>query len=102
MLISWAMVANLKGMPFSIIDWAQFVFPGVSGLLIAMGIMILPRSRLGAYLMFRRSILVSIFLTQVLSFHEHQLLALLGLVPNVLILVALRYMITHEEIKQLN
>ena len=49
-LISWAIVGNLKGMPLSIIDWAQFVFPGISGVLIAMGILTLPRSRLQAYL----------------------------------------------------
>ena len=98
-LISWAIVGNLKGMPLSIIDWAQFVFPGISGVLIAMGILTLPRSRLQAYLMFRRAILVSIFFTQVLSFYEQQLLALLGLILNILILIALRYMITHEDIK---
>jgi len=98
-LISWAIVGNLKGMPLSIIDWAQFVFPGISGMLITMGILTLPRSRLQAYLMFRRAILVSIFFTQVLSFYEQQLLALLGLVLNILILIALRYMIKHEDIK---
>jgi len=100
-LISWAIVGNLKGIPpLSIIDWAQFVFPGVSGVLIALGIFTLPRSRLQAYLMFRRAILVSIFLTQVLSFYEQQLIALLGLILNILILVALRYMIAHENIKE--
>ncbi len=99
-LISWAIVGNLKGMPLSIIDWAQFVFPGISGMLIAIGVLTLPRSRLQAYLMFRRAILVSIFFTQVLSFYEQQLFALLGLVLNILILIALRYMITHEDIKR--
>ncbi|MFC1944418.1 hypothetical protein ACFLX5_02845 [Chloroflexota bacterium] len=99
-LISWAIVGNLKGMPLSIIDWAQFVFPGISGILIVMGILTLPRSRLQGYLMFQRAILVSIFFTQVLSFYEQQLLALLGLVLDILILIALRYMITHEDIKE--
>jgi hypothetical protein len=98
-LISWAIVGNLKGMPLSIIDWAQFVFPGISGVLIAIGILTLPRSRLQAYLMFRRAILISIFFTQVLSFYQQQILALLGLVLNILILIALRYMIKHEDIK---
>jgi len=92
-------VGNLKGLPLSIIDWAQFVFPGISGMIIAMGILTLPSSRLQAYLMFRRAILVSIFFTQVLSFYEQQLLALLGLVLNILVLIALRYMITREDIK---
>lgn len=99
-LISWAIVGNLKGMPVSIIDWAQFIFPGISGMLIAMGILTLPRSRLQAYLMFRWAILVSIFFTQVLAFYEQQFLALLGLILDVLILIALRYIITHEGIKR--
>jgi hypothetical protein len=96
-LISWAILGNLKGMPVSIIDWAQIVFPVISGILIAVGILILPHSRLQAYLMFRRAILVSIFLTQVLSFYEQQLFAVLGLVLNILILIALRYMINYED-----
>ncbi len=98
-LLSWAIVGNLKGGPLSIVDWAQFVFPGISGILIVMGVLTLPRSRLQAYLMFRRAILVSIFFTQVLSFYQHQLLALLGLILDILILIALRYMIRHEGIK---
>ena len=49
--------------------------------------------------MFRWAILVSIFFTQVLAFYEQQFLALLGLILDVLILIALRYMITHEDIK---
>ncbi len=99
-LVSWAIVGNLKGMPFSIIDWAQLVFPGISGMLIVGGILILPRSRLQAYLMFRRAILVSIFLTQVLAFYEQQFLAVLGLILDILILMALRYLIIHEDIKR--
>ena len=101
-LLSWAIVGNLKGSPVSIIDWAQFVFPCISSMLITVGILTLPRSRLEAYLMFRWAIMVSIFFTQVVSFYEHQLLALAGLVLNILILIALRYMITREEIKGRN
>lgn len=99
-MISLAIVGNLKGMPQSIIDWSQLLFTGTSGMLIAMGMLILPRSRLQAYLMFRWAILVSIFLTQVLSFYEQQFLALPGLVLNILTLIALRYMITHEHVKE--
>jgi hypothetical protein len=98
-LLSWAIVTNLKGRPVSVIEWAQFIFPGISGLLIIVGILALPRSRLEAYQMFRWSILVSIFFTQVVLFYEQQFLALTGLVLNVLILNALRYMIRQEEIK---
>ncbi|MFH1032661.1 MAG: hypothetical protein V1767_08895 [Chloroflexota bacterium] len=99
-LISWAIVGNLKGVPLSIVDWAQFVFPSITGLLIVIGVLTLPHSRLRAYLMFRRAILVSIFFTQVLAFYQQQFLALLGLGLNIVILIALRYLITHENIKR--
>jgi hypothetical protein len=99
-MISWAIIGNLKGMPLSIIDWAQFIFPSISAVLIAIGIVSLIQSRLRAYLMFRRAILVSIFFTQVLSFYEQQLLALSGFILDILILIALRYLITHEDIKR--
>jgi hypothetical protein len=101
-LISWAIVVNLKGLPLSIIDWAQFIFPGISAIFIVIGVVTLTRSRLHAYLYFRWAILVSIFFTQVLSFYEQQFFALLGLILDILILVALRYMITHEDIKVKN
>jgi hypothetical protein len=48
-------------------------------------------------LLFRLSILVSIFFTQVFAFYEQQLLALVGLFMNGLILLALRYLIAHER-----
>jgi hypothetical protein len=98
-VVSWAVLANLKPMPLSIVDIAQFVFPGISGVLIVIGLMTFPGSRLQAYLMFRLAVLVSVFFTQVLSFYQFQFLALLGLAGNVLILVALRYMIAHEHEK---
>jgi hypothetical protein len=98
-VVSWAVLVNLKPMPLSIVDIAQFVFPGISGVLIVIGLMTFPGSRLQAYLMFRLAILVSVFFTQVLSFYQFQFLALLGLAGNVLILVALRYMIAHEHEK---
>lgn len=99
MIISWTVLGSLKTMPFSIIDYAQFVFPGISAVLIVIGMFMLTRSRLRAYMMFRIAILVSIFFTQVFSFYEHQLLAAVGLLGDIVILVALRYMIEHEAEK---
>jgi hypothetical protein len=99
-LISWAVLANLKALPLSFVDYAQFIFPGISGVLIIIGLLTLTRSRLRGYLLFRLSILVSIFFTQVFSFYSQQLFALVGLVLDVLILLALRYLIRHERVKQ--
>jgi hypothetical protein len=96
-LISWAVLVNLKDMPLSFLDYAQFIFPGISGVLIILGLLTLAHSRLQGYLLFRLSILVSIFFTQVFAFYEQQLLALVGLFMNGLILLALRYLIAHER-----
>jgi hypothetical protein len=67
--------------------------------LIISGIVFMARSRLRAYQMFHRSILVSIFLTTVFAFYEYQFYALIGVFFNTLILFALRYMINYEELK---
>jgi uncharacterized membrane protein (DUF373 family) len=50
--------------------------------------------------MFHRAILVSILLTQVFAFYQYQFYALVGVFLNILILVALRYMLSHEKLKQ--
>lgn len=78
------------------IEWAKFFSSLLSGVFVLLGIINIYRSRLMALKMFERSILVSIFLTQVFIFYEEQFVALFGLSFNLLILVALRYMI-HKE-----
>ena len=98
-LIGWGVLRNLNNTPLSVSEYAQFVFPGATGVIIIIGMLTLPRSRLHAYLLFRLAILVSIFFTQVFSFYQHQLLALLGLLLDILILLALRYLIAHEHEK---
>lgn len=61
------------------------------------GMALIPRSRLAAFRMFERSVLVSIFLAQVFAFYREQFWALLGLAVNVLVLLTLRYMIGREK-----
>ncbi len=99
MLMTWVILGSLKREPLSLVDWAQFVFPGVSGIITAFGLLLIPISRLRAYRMFRRAILISIFFTQVLAFYEYSFLALTGLLVNIMILLGLRYMISNEEVK---
>lgn len=69
----------------------------LSGLCIVIGVARLPSSRLDAYRWFRRGLLISILLTQVFLFLQAQLAALGGLAVNLLIYLALRYMIQREE-----
>jgi hypothetical protein len=62
-----------------------------------MGIVALRRSRTAALRLFQRSILVSIFITQVFMFYRSQWEALVVLAFNLLVLLALEYMLAHEE-----
>ncbi|HEY0385025.1 MAG TPA: hypothetical protein VGC64_03405, partial [Pyrinomonadaceae bacterium] len=62
----------------STLDWAGICFSVLSALFVFYGIITLRRSRLNAYRMFERSILVSIFLSQVFAFYKEQFSALAG------------------------
>jgi hypothetical protein len=78
-------------------DWAGIAFSLLSGFFVLCGVWSVRRSRLLAYRMFERSILVSIFLSQVFAFYKEQFSALLGLLLNIVILLALRFMIEREK-----
>jgi hypothetical protein len=80
-------------------DWAEIVSSLLSGFFVLCGVLQIRRSRLFAFRMFARSILVSIFLTQVFAFYREQFSALLGLVFNILILIVLRFIISQERLK---
>ncbi|HEY0077245.1 MAG TPA: hypothetical protein VGB73_01260 [Pyrinomonadaceae bacterium] len=84
----------------SFIDKAEIFFSLLSGVLVLWGIVRMRRSRLAAFRLFERSILVSIFLTQVFAFYKEQFSALAGLFLNIAILLALRYMIERERVAQ--
>lgn len=79
------------------IEIAQIGSSLVSGVFVVTGIAILPRSRLTAYGRFRRSVLVTILVTQVFVFYEKQFAALVGLALNVLLLGALDFMMERER-----
>jgi hypothetical protein len=81
------------------VDWAEIASSLLSGFFVLCGVLQIRRSRLFAFRMFARSILVSIFLTQVFAFYTEQFSALLGLAFNILILIVLRFMIGQERLK---
>ncbi|MAG15954.1 hypothetical protein CMO88_02740 [Candidatus Woesearchaeota archaeon] len=64
---------------------------------IIIGLLKIKKSRTNAYKMFKRAVLVAIFLTNFFTFYQQQLTALLGFAGNILILLTLRYMISEEE-----
>jgi hypothetical protein len=82
-----------------LIEVIKLVSPLISNVLVAFGILFIWHSRLAAYRMFYYAILVSILLTQFFVFHEDQFLGVVGLLPNLLILVTLRYLTRAEELE---
>ncbi len=75
----------------------HFITTLVSGLFIVLGIMKLHNSRIIALQWFKRSMLVSILLSQVFAFYFHPARAFATLLFNVLILTTLNYMIDNEK-----
>jgi hypothetical protein len=100
-LTAWVILINPERAILSFAEWAQFIFSSVSAALIVIGMVFMARSRLIAYQMFQRAILVSVLLTTVFAFYEYQFYALIGVFLNMLILFALRYMISREKTKVL-
>jgi hypothetical protein len=78
-------------------EWAIVISSGVSGALIAVGVVRFRHHRLSAYRWFERGILVQIFVTQVFEFAQQQLAGVFGLVFNILLWIALRSMIRAEQ-----
>jgi hypothetical protein len=98
-LVAWVILINPERGNLSFAEMAQFACSSVSAFLIITGMIFMARSRLIAYQMFQRAILVSILLTMVFAFYEYQFFALIGVFLNTIILIALRYMINREKIK---
>lgn len=84
------------GQALSLAVWGELVSSLLSGCLIAAGLVLLRDSRLRALRMFRGSVLVSIFLTQVFMFYRHQWTALVVLAFYLLVLAALNFAVEHE------
>lgn len=78
-------------------DWLELGSSLLSGILAVPGVLSVRRNRPRAYRWFRRSILISILLTQVFQFYREQFVALIALLLNVLILIALDYIIEQER-----
>jgi hypothetical protein len=95
------LISSLAGQVehLTFIDWAEIASSFLSGFFVLCGVLQVRRLRLFAFRMFARSILVSIYLTQVFAFYKEQFSALVGLVFNILILIVLRFMISQERLK---
>jgi hypothetical protein len=81
---------------YSVAEWLQLGSSLVSAGFVVLGIIAIRRSRRDGLRMFQRSILVSIFLTQVFMFYREQWAGLFLLAFNLLVLSALDFMIERE------
>lgn len=80
------------------VEWAELASSLFSAFFVFLGVLFVRRSRMLAYRMFERSILVSIFLTQVFIFYQREFSALLGLLFHLVVLAMLRVMISRESV----
>jgi len=82
---------------YSTAEWLQLASSLLSALLVLRGIVAMRGSRLDALRWFQRSILVSIFLTQVFMFYRQQWGALATLAFNLVVLAALDFVLAQER-----
>lgn len=82
---------------YSTAEWLQLSSSLLAAAFTAIGIWWVPRSRRHAYRWFERSILVSIFLTQVFMFYREQWSGLVALAFNLVVLGALRFIAERQR-----
>jgi hypothetical protein len=102
LFMAWAILISRGNITLPFAEWAQLVTSSMSAILIIAGSIFMARSRLAAYLMYHRAILVSVLLTQMFAFYQYQFYALFSLLLNILILFGLRYMINREKVRVQN
>jgi hypothetical protein len=86
-------ISDTKPAPMELIAFVAAFLSNVMGIV---GMVSLVRSRLSAFLWFKRSVIVSIFLADVFAFYEQQLAALSSLTVDVVLLVLLNALLRHE------
>lgn len=75
-------------------------FSVLAAIFVTAGVYQLRRSRLRAFQMFQKSILVSLLLIQPLMFYRDQWSALIGLAFDIVVFVALRFIIEREQLTE--
>ncbi len=89
------MMAELENFGFS--DWAVLASNTICAIFITWGVLRLRRSRLEAYKMFERSLLVQIFIGEVFLFYSDEFWAIPGFIFYLLLLIAIRFMMQREK-----
>ncbi|MHB8792891.1 MAG: hypothetical protein ACYC6O_06085 [Thermoleophilia bacterium] len=88
-------ISQLEAFGFS--DWAVLASSVISALFIALGVLYLRRSRLEAFRMFERSVLVQILVGQLFLFYKDEFSAIPGFVFYLLLLLGIRFIIEREK-----
>lgn len=83
-----------------VVEWLELSSSVLSGVFVLLGVILIPRSRLKAFQMFERSILISILITQVFVFYREEFGALIGFGLNLIILIFIRFLIEQEKISE--
>ncbi len=94
--IIWNSAEAMQNPKLSVVSWGELASSISSGAFVIAGLWLIRKSRIQAYEMFKKAVLISIFLTQFFTFYKEQFSALLGLGWNIIILITLRYMINEE------
>lgn len=76
---------------------AQIVFSTIAACFVLAGAVYIRRSRMTAYMLFRYSVMLSIFFTQFFAFYQYQFNALTGLFANLFLLALIQYMMQEEK-----
>jgi hypothetical protein len=90
-------IAGRRRSELSFAGWGELASDLAVGAFVVLGMLRIRRSRLSAYRMFARAVLVSILLAQMFSFYRIQFWAIAGLAAAVLFWGVLQYMIAEEE-----
>lgn len=90
-------IAGKRRSDLSFAGWGEIVSDLAVGGFVVLGLARIRRSRLAAYRMFARAVLVSIFLAQMFAFYRIQFWAIAGLAAVVLFWGILQYMIGEEK-----
>jgi hypothetical protein len=82
---------------YSLAQWLQLGSSMLAGVFVAAGVAAIFRNRMRGLRRFQQSVLVTLLLTQVFVFYQVEWLGLVGLGFNLLVFLALRFVIEQEQ-----
>lgn len=93
---AWGFTDQVDLPRLSITEWGQLIASVLSAIIIVIGLMQIFYSKLVALRLMKISVIISIFITQVFAFYQTQFYALFGLIFNLVLFAAVRFLISRE------